>query len=430
MKKIAIFVSHWSEEQAKYFLEGAKRRTLEGGVRVSMFSSYGDFDGDKPVNFGEYNVFYLPDLSLFDGAIVVANSIYDKTVLDNLVSHINAYGVPLILADYDTGDDKAYFVGVDNYDGISQIVEHLIIKHHCKKLHYVSGPDKDRENIERLQAFEDTTEKYGIPKENTDVIHGMYQFADGLSTGAKYVSGQLELPDAVVCANDLMAAGVCDVLLDNGVRIPDDVIVTGFDNYEFSQHYKIKFTTFDRPKEDLGYICLDRILKLTNGEKSERQTKIRGRLVLSESCGCNEEQYENNLDYIRRIYITNVTGNNTYSSTKELTDTLLSAKDFETMLVALSNFSSTYFSNPPLLVIDDGFYKSMFRSSEDKRLMRGYSDKSHLFYYSEASEKLCEISFSTRELIPEKMQKQKENIFNFFMPLHFQGKCMGYIVAD
>ena len=61
MKNIAIFVSHWSEEQAKYFLEGAKRRTLEGGIKVSMFSSYGEFEGDKPVNFGEYNIFNLPE---------------------------------------------------------------------------------------------------------------------------------------------------------------------------------------------------------------------------------------------------------------------------------------------------------------------------------------------------------------------------------
>lgn len=430
MKNIAIFVSHWSEEQAKYFLEGAKRRTLEGGIKVSMFSSYGEFEGDKPVNFGEYNIFYLPDLSLFDGAIIVANSIYDKSVLEKLVNHINAYNVPLMLADYDLGDDRAYFLGVDNYDGICQIVEHLISKHKCKKIHYISGPDADRENMERQKAFLDTTAKHNIPKENISIISGRYQFADGLSVGARYVTGQLPLPDAIVCANDFMAAGVCDVLTDNGIGVPNDVIVTGFDNYEFSQHYKIKFTTFDRPKEELGYICLDTMFKIANGEKINHKNPIRGRLVLAESCGCNEEQYESNLDYIKRVYINNVTSNNTYSVTKELTDTLLSAKDFETMLASLNKFSTTFFSNSPLLVIDDGFYKSMFRSSDDKRLIRGYSDKSHLFYFNDGSDKLIEIPFPTRELVPEEMTKLRNNTFNFFMPLHFQGRNMGYIVTD
>ena len=428
--KIAVFLSYWSEEQSRYFLEGAKKRISEGGIHLSIFSSFGYIHGGKPVNIGENNIFSLPDLSTFDGVVIVSNTIYDKELLQQLFENVKEKNLPVISSDYDLGDPYCYFAGVDNRDGISQMMEHLISEHNCKTFHFVSGPANDAENIERLRGFKESLERHNLPFDKNNVFAGMYQLSDGIEAAQRYLSGECPLPDAIVCANDLMASGVCDEFYTHGIRVPEDVIVTGFDSDERVKHYRLKITTVDRPKSDLGYTCLDEMCKIISGESVKKKQFFKGRLLLSESCGCNLETYQSNDDYVRSIYKTNVTGSHNFVITKEVNEDLLTCEDFPSLLSSLNAFARAYFDYTPLLVIDDGYFRSLSTSNEDKRMVDGYSEKSHLFYFEPGSTSPSRITFTTKELIPREFKSQIENPLNIFYPLHFQDKCIGYIVVD
>lgn len=63
-------------------------------------------------------------------------------------------------------------------------------------------------------------------------------------------------PDGIVCANDMVAAGVLKYLAENGIRVPEEVCVTGFDNIESSAFLTPTLTTFDVPKRELGHFAL------------------------------------------------------------------------------------------------------------------------------------------------------------------------------
>lgn len=102
--------------------------------------------------------------------------------------------------------------------------------------------------------------------------------------------GSGRLPQALVCGTDQTAFGVIRLLEEAGVRVPDDVIVTGFDGILAGRLMEPQLTTVRQPMEDMGREAA-RMLLSRNGEpweKAERRV-LPVRLIVRGSCGCNQK---------------------------------------------------------------------------------------------------------------------------------------------
>jgi DNA-binding LacI/PurR family transcriptional regulator len=89
---------------------------------------------------------------------------------------------------------------------------------------------------------------------------------------------------AIVCVNDLMAIGALRELRDNGLRVPDDVSVTGFDNIKWAQFCHPALTTVHIPRDAIGQTICDYLMKSMN-PSGEREVVIDPELVLRDSTG-------------------------------------------------------------------------------------------------------------------------------------------------
>lgn len=90
-----------------------------------------------------------------------------------------------------------------------------------------------KEGRERYNAYRDAMEEQGIPVCDNQIYHGNYNRESGRKAVEQFM--KYNMPQAIVCANDAMAIGAMERLQQNGYRIPEDVIVTGFDNDELSE---------------------------------------------------------------------------------------------------------------------------------------------------------------------------------------------------
>ena len=159
--------------------------------------------------------------------------------------------LPLVLI----GKQKEYeSVSIDKFGGIADLVEHLCGLGHTR-FGYI-GPLKD----DRFRAFRLELEQQGIPLKEEYFFDSPFGFEAGKETARKLLKLST-LPTALCCASDYTAIGVMHTLLAAGLRIPQDLSVTGYDNLPESALIYPPLTTVNINKEGIGRIAVRALLE-------------------------------------------------------------------------------------------------------------------------------------------------------------------------
>ena len=219
MKRIALITDGWDRYVTYAWIEGYRQYTAchDTDMDLYVFQSFGNFSKDGNFNTGEYNITRLPDLSSFDGILLDLANIPKTDLKNEIIEAARSASAPVIsLLEKVAG---LYFSGIDNYTAIQTVMEHLICKHHCRTLNYVSGPAGSVENQQRFWAYRDALQKYGIPFDSMRVTGSTYEIENGIHAFSEFQNREL-LPDAFVCANDNIYTPVTHVFQESCHCIP------------------------------------------------------------------------------------------------------------------------------------------------------------------------------------------------------------------
>lgn len=213
---------------------------------------------------------------------------------DTLPLSMLAKTIPLVMVG--VGDEKlpAAYLQCDNASGIRQIVDHLVEVHHINDMAFVGGVNGGAcvsgtvtdDVVSRYDAFKKYLEERGLDSRGA-------LLDDSFATSDEYLVSLCEaiesnrLPQALVCGTDQTAFGVIRLLVDSGIRVPEDVIVTGFDGILAGRLMTPRLTTIRQPMEELGRRAV-RMLLSRNGKPWEKPEKLilPVRLIVRGSCGC------------------------------------------------------------------------------------------------------------------------------------------------
>lgn len=171
---------------------------------------------------------------------------------------------------------------IDYYSGVEQIVQYLY-KHGHRRIAFVAGKAKLKSNLVRLQSYEKCMLKLGL--EPGPVLPGDLRFEGGLAAGVA-IAKLSPRPTAVMAINDLTAVGVIKGLMKAGMRIPQDISVTGFDDTRLAEYSNPSLTTVDVHRDMLGQMAADALHELslaTNPHGKEYQ--IATELIVGDSTG-------------------------------------------------------------------------------------------------------------------------------------------------
>lgn len=237
------------------------------------------------------------------------NTIYDYAMLAQVDVLIIAYGclcvfqdnidkkqfigrfgnIPYVLLEDVAEDERGIYIIADNYNGIKQCVEHLVCTHGYSKICYLSGPKDNRDAMERLQAYLDTMDKYGLQVTDNMIAYGNY---------SEYVDSEVEELldknpeiDAIVSANDEMTLSIYRVCEQRGIQIGKDIGVTGFDNTDMAKNVQPPLTTVSQDSYKMGEQAFEKaclIAELKRGTSGRLLTDF----ICRESCGCMRHRVE------------------------------------------------------------------------------------------------------------------------------------------
>ncbi|TFV55304.1 LacI family transcriptional regulator [Geodermatophilus sp. DF01-2] len=179
--------------------------------------------------------------------------------------------LPLVQVDrYVTGVDSDW-VGVDDDTALRLVVDHLAGRH-VRSAAFVSSQLTNSSTELRLAGFQQHTDRAGIAVEDGQVLLGEYSIAWGRTAGERILRSA-HRPDAVVCADDLIAFGVLQACHDLGLDVPGDVLVTGFDDIPYAALSAPPLTTIHQPQEQIAAEAV-RLLQRALGREAGPPTRI------------------------------------------------------------------------------------------------------------------------------------------------------------
>lgn len=283
-KKVAVFANGWSDYYLHDMGNGMYRYAQKADLDLFFFVNFSACALADTENKREFNILTLPNIEDFDGVLLLTSTFNFPEEIAYLQQKIRDSGVPAITVDYDL--EGMDFVGTDNYSGMYELVSHLIELHGARKLLFIGGIEGHAESVIRQRAFLNAAADRGIVVDSRDILYGEWAELCASERFEEWIGETGKLPDAIVCANDVMAIGICFWLKKHGYCVPEDCIVTGYDFIKRGQMMRPMLTSVDRDWQILGFHTLQLLNQRIKGFEIEPRTMLNIRPAYRQSCGC------------------------------------------------------------------------------------------------------------------------------------------------
>lgn len=180
-------------------------------------------------------------------------------VESNNLEKTSEFQIPIVVIDRDIKAINADIVLVDNFQGGYDATRYLIELGH-RKIACVGGSSPATPGAERIQGYKKALFENKIKVDPTLIIPGDYRFGSG-HTAMRELFSRGSLPTAVFACNDMMAMGVIQAVYEQGMKIPDDISVIGFDNIPFSETVYPTLTTIAQPIHEVAGLAVDLLIE-------------------------------------------------------------------------------------------------------------------------------------------------------------------------
>lgn len=217
-----------------------------------------------------------------DGLVVLPGVVPDE-VLEHVARRIPV----VVLADPPGAGSPLSHVTVDNVGGMRAMTDHLLDAHGLRDLWFVGLQERrSADGAERFQGFRSALRAAQLPVPDEPQLRGTGFRVDARAMAEEMLRGG-NLPEAIVCGSDQVALGVIDVLVRNGVQVPGDVAVTGFDGLDAGRFLRPGLTTVRQPMDALGRVAVELLTdQVSQGRRAPAHRQLPVQVVLRESCGC------------------------------------------------------------------------------------------------------------------------------------------------
>ncbi len=194
----------------------------------------------------------------------------DSHMTNEFLKRVAREHYPVVVLDRIVSNPYVKSIVVNNYDPMCELVQGVINRGY-HSFGFIGGLEGTTDNIERYQAFRDILAKNHIVFHREQYFSGNYREKSGYRA-AKIMMLSENLPQALICANDNMAIGAIKAFRENGIQVPEDIAVTGFDNCDLAEAFGL--TTVDIPNYERGYLAAQYLIENINGRNSTEPFKI------------------------------------------------------------------------------------------------------------------------------------------------------------
>ncbi|MFC6176971.1 LacI family DNA-binding transcriptional regulator [Companilactobacillus huachuanensis] len=221
-----------------------------------------------------------------DGVLILGGEIDKEDIDADYMSALNRLNqkIPVVIVAEKVGGCEATFVERDQQHSVSVITQHLLALGN-RKIAFIGGQRGVRVTTSRVKAFKKIMSVYSKVDDKEIILTDFYS-QSGYDAVTQLLKEEKDLPDAIVAINDQVACGAIRCLSDNGIKVPEDIVIGSCDEFPGSEFMIPRVTTVNQHNEKLGKIALIHLFERISGKKMEVNDSLNlPELVIRESCG-------------------------------------------------------------------------------------------------------------------------------------------------
>ncbi len=397
----------------------------------------------------EFNILELMNFELLDAVVVVSLPLVgmgDKSAFDQVSDLLKRRcKKPVICLDLPMADYETIYT--DDATSFSAITSHVLDVHGCKNIYFLAGFQSDGIVDQRLKGFKDEMARRGLPVDENKIFFGDFWYTSGTALANRIISGELEMPDAVICGSDHMAIGLTNALVAAGISVPDQVIVTGYDATQEAIVNEVSVTSYTPDNKGMAEKAVDRIREILEPDKPLAVTKHNPAegMFIGLSCGCPVDHKHLIHTLSRSLYKLNRDfGDETIHDNEDLyrltesymLEALTETKSPEECLGSIG--SQTYLIRPfdsfflclrenwldTDTVLTDG-YPATVRTNIRYAMIDGQHVNPENYHCDDDRER-----FDTKLMLHELHRYHNKPYVYYFLPVHFQNNTLGFAVLQ
>lgn len=431
---IAVLLGGVGFDSQKRTISGILEHALPEGNNVYIFTCDAwSYESRFKFEEGEYNIYQLPDFTQYDGVIINSDTIHDLKITEDMIARIKQAKTPCISLNKKW--KSAVCVKLENEIGIHAMVKHLAEVHGARRIYFVSGPLRNEDAGERLEAYKDAMRQCGLEWKEEDILYGDYTYRSGIEAAEQYLQSDKPMPDAIMAANDEMAIGVILKLEEAGYRVPEDILVTGYDNSAVAQINHPRLTTVRRGEYTAGEMAYKKLKQMICKEHDATDEVVCGEAIFSQSCGCEKKHNYTHAE-LQRMYVkksvdidehlellkssaAEFTGLETFDDFMECAQRYIRQINPEYFYLCMCGSIENYYAELDRMAAGEERGRDASVYKDDIRIPLAY-EKGKFNSYGE---------FHRKELLPPQCKEGKKGNFYLVMPMHHQEYCFGYCIV-
>ncbi|MCR5541688.1 MAG: GGDEF domain-containing protein [Ruminococcus sp.] len=392
-------------------------------VVISNFTYYG-IDYTR----AESEVFSLMDSPVFDGLILMPESIKSEQLWQKVLEHAKASGKPFVCVDRDVPD--CFSVTFSYGSSFEQVVRHMVEVHKPKRLNFIGGMENNSFSEERLNVFKKVLAENGREFQPERFGYGQFWEKPTLQVLDKFYNGETEPPDAIICVNDTEAMTCINYLRSKGIDVPKDVIVSGFDGIDEERYILPRLTTAACEPDQMSGKSFDMLEEMMAGKTpEERLIVIPYKLRVSQSCGCIPHGEADKMSKLMELFISIKNSERHERSMFEYGSHAGELNSYEQFARMIPNFCEcpSWCCIDPKFLKDDDSESAEDTVSGDEMLMFVHCDNCGEIASPETY--TFDIPFYQKELLPDLDKVLDKYSALLISPLSYRGNSMGHLAA-
>ncbi|MBR2086555.1 MAG: substrate-binding domain-containing protein, partial [Oscillospiraceae bacterium] len=285
-----VIAAQAADIEQREILSGIIAEAQAADIDIAVLSNIYNPIDTTPVLAAENGIYDLICSDEYDGFILISESIFNADVQHRIIENLaQKPDIPIVVAGNALPDfslPQFHYINTSGENDLADMTAHLIEVHGFTDIHILTGPAHLDISHKRIQGYRDALEAHGIPYDETKAFFGDFWLNSGKAQAQKYITGELEFPQALICCNDYMAYGFLDECMAQDIPIPEKTAVIGYEYIRERRLHTPILTTFQRNRRALGEAAV-RLLreKLETGAYGAFSPP-HGTLIPGESCGC------------------------------------------------------------------------------------------------------------------------------------------------
>ncbi|MCI5740678.1 MAG: GGDEF domain-containing protein [Lachnospiraceae bacterium] len=434
MKKIAVIICGITYESQQEFVRGVIGYGQEHGINIYIFNCCADYGESEEYKQGAFQVYDLMYPEEYDGAIILKDTLHYKEAQEKIIRRIQESRIPAI--SIDARVSGMGYSGVDNYRAIYELTKHIIEVHGVREIAYVNGPLDNADSRDRKRAYQDVLEQKGICCNGRWLYQGDFSVESGAYAVKEFIRMNW-MPKAIICANDNMAVGAIMELQEQGYRVPEDVIVTGFDDSRKAINNAPCITTVNPYREKMGYQACECVATMDYEEIQKVELLTEAKVIYTESCGCKSERIFDAEKFRKQLVRMETIGMHYKRSINEMFTKFMSYTEPEEIFrearkyvpeLKAESFYIGFMDVGKVIEESVEFHYRERCGEKNLGLRREEGEYSLPLMYENGRFSVCD-KLPKGKLLPEESDQRNAGSFYYILPIHYQEKFFGYCMV-